>query len=79
MAKEVSRPTVMDVRPTDPLEGVLDTFMPGFFSPASLRRQSYPQVANIDVIDRDDAFILKAEIPGVEKNDLDIQVHGNQV
>ncbi|MBU2750186.1 Hsp20/alpha crystallin family protein, partial [Acidithiobacillus thiooxidans] len=29
--------------------------------------------------DRDDAFILKAEIPGVEKNDLDIQVHGNQV
>lgn len=33
MAKEVSRPTVMDVRPTDPLEGVLDTFMPGFFFP----------------------------------------------
>lgn len=33
----------------------------------------------VDIIDRDDTIIVKAEIPGIEKKDLDISVSENSV
>lgn len=33
----------------------------------------------IDVNENDNAFIVKAEIPGVDKNDIEVSVEGNQV
>lgn len=80
MAKELSRPTeIMNFRQGNSFGDALETFLPSVFAPVSLRQMPQTQVANIDVIDRDDAFVLKAEIPGIEKDKLDIQVHGNQV
>ena len=34
-------------------------------------RRDLPQIAHIDVLDHDDAFVLKAEIAGVDKDKLD--------
>lgn len=33
----------------------------------------------IDVVENDQAYAVKADIPGVEKNDIDISIDGNQV
>lgn len=33
----------------------------------------------IDVTENDKAFTVKAELPGVKKEDIDVQVEGNQV
>jgi len=33
----------------------------------------------VDIIDRDDTIIIKAEVPGIEKKDLDISVSENSV
>lgn len=79
MAKEMSRSAVSNNRPLEPFEGILETALPGFFSPLLARQQAQPNIAHIDIVDHDDAFILKAEMAGVAKDKLDIQVHGNQV
>ncbi|MDD5375128.1 Hsp20/alpha crystallin family protein [Acidithiobacillus sp.] len=79
MANEVSRPAVKSVRQVEPLENLIETVWPGVFSPFITRQSTQPQIAHIDVLDHDDAFVLKAEIAGVDKDKLDVQVHGNQV
>lgn len=33
----------------------------------------------IDVVENDQAYAVKAEIPGVQKNDIDVSIDGNQV
>jgi HSP20 family protein len=37
------------------------------------------KMPNVDVVDRDDEIIVKAEVPGVDKKDLDISVTDNTV
>ena len=37
------------------------------------------KIPSIDVLDRDDEIIVKAELPGVEKKDLDISLTNNSV
>ena len=53
------------------------------FWPASLRRifrdlPSEPTI-RLDVTEDDKAYRVKAELPGVKKEDIDVQVEGNQV
>ena len=79
MANEVSRSAVKNVRQVEPLESFMETVWPGVFSPFITRQATQPQIAHIDVLDHDDAFVLNAEIAGVDKDRLDVQVHGNQV
>lgn len=67
-------------RAVDPVEQLFDAMLPGFFRPVNLSAgMSRPNVAHIDVIDRDNEIVIKAEVAGVDKDHLDIQVHGNQV
>ncbi|MDE2157054.1 MAG: Hsp20/alpha crystallin family protein, partial [Xanthomonadaceae bacterium] len=33
----------------------------------------------IDVTENDKAFLVNAEVPGIDKNDIEISVEGNQV
>ena len=51
----------------------LDRLLPAAF------RRAEAWVPAIDLIDRDDALVLRAEIPGVEKKDLDVSLTGNAV
>ncbi|OGI37022.1 MAG: heat-shock protein Hsp20 [Candidatus Muproteobacteria bacterium RBG_16_64_10] len=46
------------------------------FPEASLPEMKLPKV---DVVDRESELVVKAEMPGVEKNDLDISVSDNTV
>ena len=34
---------------------------------------------NFDIVERNDAFVLKADLPGVKDEDLDVTVMGNQL
>jgi len=45
----------------------------------SKMREMEDQVPNTDIIERDNEIIVKAELPGVDKKDLDISVTNNTV
>jgi HSP20 family protein len=71
--------TPAPVQVLDPVEQIFDAVLPGFFRPMQGAAGARPNVAHIDVIDRDNEIVVKAEVAGVDKDKLDIQVHGNQV
>jgi HSP20 family protein len=52
------------------------------FRNLGLSRWSQPEFASdmrVDITEGDDAFHVSAEIPGVDKDDIDVSVEGNQV
>lgn len=72
--------------PFEEMERLMDEFFPRGW----LRRWEWPLVPElarrmelrlpkVDVIDRDEEVVLRAEIPGVDKRDLDVSVSGNAV
>lgn len=74
--------------PFDEMERFFDNFFPrGWMSPF---RRDWPAVPDfrmpfeakmprVDVIDRDDEIVVRAETPGVEKKDLDVSLTDNTV
>lgn len=61
-------------------------WMEGFFEPYSWKRPFWPEFGEdltvwpkIDVMDKKDAIVVRAEIPGVEKKDLDITIAGDRL
>ena len=68
------------------LERMFDSFLSRFRPLWPLRRE-FPalrmpfegRMPKIDVIERDDEIVVKAELPGVDKNDLDVSVTDNTV
>ncbi|HZV61985.1 MAG TPA: Hsp20 family protein [Methylophilaceae bacterium] len=61
--------------PLDPFEDVLN----GFFRPVSLLREnSHPQI-KMDVRENQNSYIVHAEIPGVNKEDIHVTIDGSQV
>jgi len=62
------------------LEGVPDLFQ-GLFRPLRGAGAVEPQPGGIriDVTEDDAAYTVKAELPGVEKNDIDVKIEGNLV
>lgn len=72
--------------PIDEMERLVDEYFPRGW----LRRWEWPAIPEfarrmemrlpkVDVIDRDDEVVVKAEVPGLDKKDLDISVTGNTV
>ena len=53
-----------------------DDFFSGFFRP--IRSDEAPQI-RVDVSEKDDAFVVKADIPGIRKEDIDVNVNGNSL
>ncbi|WP_126284681.1 Hsp20/alpha crystallin family protein [Burkholderia stagnalis] len=63
------------------IEPVSDLFQ-GLFRPLrGLSLPDEPELASmkIDVTENDGAYLVKAELPGVAKNDIDVQVTGRMV
>lgn len=62
------------------LEGVPDLFQ-GLFRPLrdAVGGESQAGGIRIDVIEDDSGYTVKAELPGVEKNDIDVKIEGNLV
>ena len=60
------------VNPFAPMERLMQAFMP--MSMAWLRPWlTEPQTPKLDVIDRNGALIVRAEVPGIDKNDLAVE------
>ncbi len=52
-----------------------DNVLDGFFPPTRSQGETGAVVPAVDVSETDDAYVVKAELPGVEKKDLDVSLH----
>ncbi len=55
-----------------------DDLVRGFFKPLREPRDSAAPI-KVDVIEKADAFVVHAEIPGVKKDEIQVTIEGNQV
>jgi HSP20 family protein len=65
----------------DPLVGQLDGLFNEFFRPAFVwdNRSEQPAPIRVDVKDAGEAYTVHAEIPGVKKEDIAVEIEGNEV
>ena len=65
----------------DPLAGQLDGLFNDFFRPAYVwdNRSEQPAPIRVDVKDAGKAYTVHAEIPGVKKDDIAVEIEGNEV
>ena len=54
-----------------------DDLFRGFFAP--VRSDRAPVSIKVDVAEKDGAYVVRAEIPGVAKDDIQVSIEGNQV
>ena len=66
-----------------PFNDLIDPFSDDFFKGFSLRpiyrASDEPPQIKLDVKEDDKAYVVKAEIPGVNKEDIKVAIEGNQV
>ena len=61
------------------LDNALDDLMRGFFvRPLNLERNAQVQL-RVDVTEDEKGYNVRAEIPGVKKEDINVEVDGNEV
>ena len=65
----------------EPLVGQLDGLFNEFFRPAFVwdNRSEQPAPIRVDVKDAGEAYTVHAEIPGVKKEDIAVEIEGNEV
>lgn len=69
-----------NLRLLDPVFGNdFETALRRFFSPTVFEGEPAPLKMRIDVTENEKAFTVKADIPGVKKEDISIKVDGNIV
>jgi HSP20 family protein len=56
----------------------IDELFRGFFRPVRFEKAG-PAMIKMDVTEQDNAYVVKAEIPGVSKEDIQVSIEGNQV
>jgi len=61
--------------PFDPFDDV----MRRLFKPVRWETEAQPLQIKVDVEETDKSYTVKAEIPGVKKEDINVQIDGNQV
>ena len=63
----------------DPFSGSgIDDLFRGFFAPVR-REAAGAAPVRIDVTENDKGYVVKAEVPGVKKEDIHVTIEGNQV
>jgi len=50
----------------------------GFFKPLRQAREGAAPL-KVDVVEKGDAYVVKADLPGVKKDDIQVTIEGNQV
>jgi len=60
---------------TDPV----DELFSGFFKPVRGNEALQAPQIRVDVNEKEDAFVVKADIPGIRKEDIDVSVNGNSL
>jgi HSP20 family protein len=61
----------------DPFSDALPTLLRGFFQPVNLARDAID--IRMDVTESANEFVVHAEMPGVAKDDIAVQIDGNKV
>ena len=73
--------TMANISRYDPFGDVFDDLLKGFFvRPMAYEGQpAAPGRTKIDVSEKDGAYVVHAEIPGVKKEDIQVNIDGDQV
>src|SRR6185436_18952044 len=62
------------------LDTALDDLMRGFFvRPMNYEPAATPAQLRVDVTENEGGYLVRAEIPGVKKEDINVAIDGNQV
>lgn len=67
-----------DFAQLNPLRG-LDELLRDMGARGGLRERQGPPPIALDVAETDQAYQVRAELPGVKKEDIKVEVHGNRV
>ena len=66
--------------PFDPFSSFsFDEFLSNFNMPPILRNVDAGSLIKLDVSETDDVYYVEAEIPGVRREDIQVEINGNQV
>ena len=57
----------------------LDELFRGFFAPVRFEGARAPTMIRMDVMETDDGYKVHAEMPGVKKEDVNVEIEGNRV
>jgi HSP20 family protein len=57
----------------------IDDLFRGFFAPVRLEGARTPMMVKMDVTETKDGYLIHAEMPGVKKDDINVEIEGNQV
>ncbi|HTS52920.1 MAG TPA: Hsp20/alpha crystallin family protein [Burkholderiales bacterium] len=63
----------------DPFGDPFEDLVRRVFKPIRWEGEEQPLQIKVDVEENDKAYTVKAEVPGVKKEDINIQIDGNQV
>lgn len=63
----------------NPLDNALDELMRGFFVRPTNFGPAVPAQLRVDVTENEGGYVVRAEIPGVRKDDINVAIDGNQV
>jgi HSP20 family protein len=67
------------LRTLDPLNDSFENTLRRFFAPAAFESDANALKMRVDVSENDKAYTVKADIPGVKKEDIHVRVDGNIV
>ncbi len=67
------------LRTLDPFSNDFETTLRRFFSPAVFESDANALKMRVDVTENDKGYTVKADIPGVKKEDIHVRVDGNIV
>jgi HSP20 family protein len=57
----------------------MDELFRGFFAPVRVEGARSPVTIKMDVTETGDGYMIHAEMPGVKKEDINVEIEGNQV
>ena len=57
----------------------MDELFRGFFAPVRVGEARTPVTIKMDVTEIADGYMIHAEMPGVKKEDINVEIEGNQV
>jgi HSP20 family protein len=57
----------------------IDELFRGFFAPVRRGDSEAPQAIRLDVTENDQGYVVRAEVPGVNKDDIHVTIEANQV
>jgi len=64
---------------TQRMRRMLDQTFGGFGWPSSLLSEAAGWTPLVDIVEQDDGYVIEAELPGVRREDVNIEVAGNEL